>query len=289
MDAATEATLSDPQKVVQILEQELARVEDPGESSQHDPVPMVSPVETLRGADISGEDPGVPSEAVVDAISQEKKKMADRREGKKPLDPKAPRYKPTVKLPHKASYVKGWMEQQEHTIDLTGADTSVPMAGEELSDRESEGETQEPLLSEAESIHSEMRLMKQWFEDQMRSTHEILSKVQHRLSVIEQKVAVSVPTHRSSTKDITPASTSKSAASSALAKAKTTPPGTPTPVKPTIDWKPILARNPYRPILVSQRRLLIKLGSEVGAVPKELSTPIPRTEWTESAIGKYFN
>lgn len=297
MEAATEFTIQEPAVVLKELQSAMGpalsspRIQYSGqpksteESKQESSVPAEvsdasQPGETLIDIEPIPGDQIVHAE-VAEAVKATREPVIVKLPGKKPV-----RVNPSANLPHKPSDVKQWVG----TVQPSGASHPTDMdAGDTFGDRDSLYEDppahEEEMPSDAGSVRSELNMFKlyvegqleetrRYMEEQMRSTHNLLTKIDTRLAILEKKVnlpasrptSISLPVRPVPVLSLTQPESSKAAAQTASASTVTLGGG--------------LTELPlYSPNKVIQVRTLNRQFSSQHVTLQPISKAIPRKDW----------
>lgn len=298
MDAATEHTIQEPSVVLKELQAAMSSTANPRDVTSKEKMVIPSEVpsdqieETIAESedhptkgtliDIGATEPTITTETEVKrAVQASQDPVIVRLPGKKPV-----RIDPASNIPHSPANVKQWIG----TVRPTGLDHPTDMeGGDTLEDRESFYEDppphEEEMPSDAGSIRSEVNMFKlyvegqleetrRYMEEQMRSTHNLLTKIDTRLAILEKRInlppsrptSVNLPTRPVPVPAATAASSSKAAARTASTSTVTLGGG--------------LTELPlYSPNKVIQVRTLNRQFSSQHVTLQPISKAISRKDW----------
>lgn len=296
MEAATEHTIQQPSVVLKELQlamasgPEVAHTTSKKTVSEPENTGQVTESVLLTGGEHKEPaliDVGVAEQVksarseVQEAVQATQQPVVVRLPGKKPV-----RIKPSANLPHSPASVKQWIG----TVKPTGTDHPTDMGEDDtFDDRESLYEDppqhEEEMPSDAGSIRSEVNMFKlyvegqleetrRYMEEQMRSTHDLLTKIETRLAILEKRInlpesrptSVSIQTRPVPLQALPTTTSSKASAQTASTSTVTLGGG--------------LTELPlYSPNKVIQVRTLNRQLSSQQVTLQPIQKAIPRKDW----------
>jgi len=278
LEKSTEQTVQEPGKVLKVLQEAMGATENlPAKEG-----PSMSG--TLPSKD-QGTGVKTTSTLLESQASQDVKSIVQA--VTKPEPPiqteKRTRISPTVNIPHKPENVQKWIG----TV-TPGEATGEPDVGahdEEGSLYEGPGPVEEHP-SDAGSVRSELNMFRlyvetqleesrKYMESQMRSTHDLLTKIETRLSLLERRVVLPVQ-RQVSVQLPTPSITQQPSAPTAPPTAASAQ----TATQSSATYGGLTILPSYSPNKTIQTRIINRGLSNLGVTLQPLEKSIPRKDWT---------